>query len=122
MLFLNLLKSFKKVKDLVFSAKLGEGWESALASFSEDLSLAHVCVGLPITPKLHIIQQHVGQVVRETGRGLGRHNETAVEAVHSSFVKVWALYRTNDEESPVYLKHLLLAVLRINADNTRPAN
>lgn len=118
-LFFNLLSSFAKVKKEVFGARLGEDWEATMATFTEDLNLAHLCVGLPITPKLHIIQQHVAQVVRETGRGLGRENEAAVEALHSTFQKVWALYTVKDEASPFYLQQLLRAVLRTNADNTR---
>ena len=72
-----------------------------------------------MTPKLHIMQKHLVEAVRESGKGLGRENEAAVEAVHSTFQKVWALYRVKDQTSPVYLEHLLMAVLRTNADNTR---
>ena len=47
---------------------------------------------------------HLVEAVRESGKGLGRENEAAVEAVHSTFQKIWALYRVKDETSPVYLE------------------
>ena len=67
-----------------------------------------------------MIHQHVEQAVRQTGMSLGRLNEAAVEAMHSVFRKVWEMYLVKDEESPVFLPHLLMATLRVNADNTRP--
>ena len=118
-LFLNLLKSFNMVKKAIFGAQLAPNWEQVMQDFSENLFLAHDCVGLPITPKLHIIDKHVAELVRMKGGALGRYNEAALEAMHSVFRKVWELYKVKDETSPIYLEHLLKATLRVNADNTR---
>ena len=46
-------------------------------------------------------------------------NEAAVEAMHSVFRKVWEKYLVKDKDSPIFLSHLLMATLRVNADNTR---
>ena len=118
-LFLNLLKSFNMVKKAIFGAQLAPNWEQVMQDFSENLFLAHDCVGLPITPKLQIIDKHVTELVRMKGGALGRYNEAALEAMHSVFRKVWELYKVKDETSPIYLEHLLKATLRVNADNTR---
>ena len=103
----------------MFGSELSPDWEATINCFKEDLDLAHSCTGLPITPKLHVIQRHVEQAVRQTGRSLGRLNEAAVEAMHSVFRKVWEKYLVKDEDSPIFLSHLLMATLRVNADNTR---
>ena len=77
-LLLNLLNSLKEVKKGIFGSYLSPDWEAVINTFKEDLELAYSCTGLPITPKLHVIHQHLEQVVRQTGRLLGRLNEAAV--------------------------------------------
>ena len=119
LLFLNLLNSLKDVKKAVFGNVLSENWETVMATFAEDLVIAHNCVSLPITPKLHILQHHVVQKVTLIERALGRENEKALEAVHGSFSKVWDFYKALDQKSPIYQQHLLRATIRLNADNTR---
>ena len=117
---LNLLHAFQRVKKEVFGRNLGEMWEDALDDFSANLIQAHDTVGLSVTPKLHILHFHVREFVAlNNGQGLGRLNESAVEAIHSTFIKIWNMYKVNDVNSPVYLEHLLKAVTRANADNTK---
>ena len=102
LLFLNLLKSFNTVKKAVFGTHLQPDWEEVMKDFSENLNIAHTCVSLPITPKLHIMKKHVAESVKLKGRALGRDNECALEAMHSLFRKVWELYKVKDETSPIY--------------------
>ena len=103
----------------MFGTRLGEMWEETLDEFSASLVDAHESIGLPISPKLHILAKHVRQfVVMNNRQGLGRLNEAAVEAVHATFLKIWTLYKVSDEQSVVYLQHLLKAVVRTNANNT----
>ena len=118
---LNLLRSFHRVKKDIFGTKLGEMWEASIEQFSAELINAHTTAGLPISPKLHIIQAHLVEFVTMLGghHGLGRLNETAVEAVHGTFLKLWRMYVVNDDQSPVFLENLLRCVIRANADNTR---
>ena len=114
-----LLNSLKEVKKGVFGSVLAPDWEDIINQFKEDLELAHSCCGLPITPKLHIIHRHMEQAVRQTGRSLSRLNEAAVEAMHLVFHKVWEKYLVKDEDSPIFLNHLLMATLRVTVDNAR---
>ena len=110
---------FKKVKTDVFGNQVGELWEETLNDFTASLVDAHENIGLPISPKLHILAKHVRQfVIMNNGQGLGRLNEAAVEAVHATFLKIWTLYKVSDEQSVAYLQHLLKAVVQTNANNT----
>ena len=118
-MYLNLLKSFQQVKNKVFGSVLGLDWEIALKDFAENLHFAHLCVGLPISPKLHVIATHVPQAIRQLGTALGRDNESSTEAAHSIFAKIWQFSKGNDVLSDVFAANLLKAVLRMNADNTR---
>ena len=116
---LRLLQAFKKVKTDVFGNQVGELWEETLNDFTASLVDAHENIGLPISPKLHILAKHVRQfVIMNNGQGLGRLNEAAVEAVHATFLKIWTLYKVSDEQSVAYLQHLLKAVVQTNANNT----
>ena len=116
---MRLLQAFKKVKTDVFGNQVGELWEETLNDFTASLVDAHENIGLPISPKLHILAKHVRQfVIMNNGQGLGRLNEAAVEAVHATFLKIWTLYKVSDEQSVVYLQHLLKAVVQTNANNT----
>ena len=116
---LRLLQEFKKVKTDVFGNQVGELWEETLNDFTASLVDAHENIGLPISPKLHILAKHVRQfVIMNNGQGLGRLNEAAVEAVHATFLKIWTLYKVSDEQSVAYLQHLLKAVVQTNANNT----
>ena len=118
-LIMNLLMRFARVKNEVFANDLGENWVDALDEFSRCLDLAHANDGpVSVTPKLHIIQKHVVEYVKMTGRGLGLDNETAVEASHGTFLKVWDKYFVRDADSDSYLKNFFNAVLKFNADNT----
>ena len=118
--FLEILRAFHKVKKEVFGNYLGELWEESLDEFAAKLIQAHESVGLPVSPKLHIIQVHVKQFVQmNKGQGLGRLNEAVVEVLHATFLKIWMFYQVSDEMSPTYLEHLLKAVIRCNADNTK---
>ena len=116
---IRLLEAFKLVKKNVFGNYVGEMWEANMEEFSVSLMHAHLTAGLPISPKLHIIAQHVRQfVLMNNGQGLGRLNEASVEAIHATFLKIWNLYKVSDEQSATYLQNLLRAVIQSNANNT----
>ena len=117
-LFLNVLESFKRVKDAVFGLELAANYEEVMADFKTHLHLAHIGSYLPITPKLHIISTHVVQWVRRTGTGLAKMNEAAVEASHHVWWEVWKHYKVKSETSEVFKKQALKALVRVNADNT----
>ena len=112
-----LLQSFKEVKDKVFGVTLAHDFEDILANFKMILQVAHEAVGIPITPKLHTIANHVVQWCRNTGTGLAAANEAAVEAAHSTWGEVWAHYRVKDEKAESFRSRGLKCLSRINANN-----
>ena len=83
------------------------------------MSIFILCVHLQ---SLHVMCQEDEFVNIFGGQALGRLNETAVEAVHGTFLKLWQMYLVNDEQSPAYLENLLRCVIRANADNTRQSS
>ena len=110
-MYLNLLKSFQQVKNKVFGPVLSLDWEIDLKDFAENLHFAHLCVGLPISPKLHVIATHVPEAIRQMGTALGRDNESSTEAAHSIFAKIWQFYKVNDVLSDVFATNLLKTIL-----------
>ena len=70
-----------------------------------------------ITPKCHILTQHVPQILEETGKGLGEGSEEVVEATHSKFEKIWAWYKVNNLEDPQHGENLLASVIDFNSMN-----
>ena len=86
-MYLNLLKYLQHIKQFFLSA-LGSELENVLEDFAENLYLAHIYMGLPISPKLHVIAKYMPQAVRELGPALGKVNESSKEAAHSIFVKI----------------------------------
>ena len=75
------------------------------------LSLLNSILGVPITPKLHVMAEHVLEWVDKHGKALGQHSEQAVEAVHSNFDTLWGSFRVKDDQSEVYLRNCLKATL-----------
>ena len=81
-LFVNLIESFKNVKDAIFGLELASNYVEVTENLKLHLHLAHIGSNVPLTPKLHIISTHVVQWVRQTGKGLAKANEAAGEAAH----------------------------------------
>ena len=75
-------------------------------------------VGVPITPKLHILAVHVEEWISSHQRSLELDSEQALEASHSIFLKLWNSYCVKDEDSSAYEKNGLAVGLKFNADNT----
>ena len=118
MLFLVALKAFKSVNDLVFGSKLGEGWREALNDLKTALSKLHTSsASLPITPKFHVLMEHVETWVDRNQDSLGSFSEQALEALHHLFKQVWENYKVKDETSKAYQHSLLQAGLKFNSDN-----
>jgi hypothetical protein len=92
-LLYGLLETLKLVKDAAFGIELDPKFETIFARFKDLLLQAHEHAGLPITPKAHIVAEHVVQWCRETGCGLARANEAAVEAAHQVWWDTWEHYK-----------------------------
>ena len=71
-----------------------------------------------MTPKYHILVEHVPQVVEKTGKGLQEGSEEVVEATHSKFDKFWARYKVKDLEDPQHGENLLARTSDFNSTNS----
>ena len=67
-----------------------------------------------ITPKCHILLEHVPQVLEKTGKGLFEGTEEVVEATHGKFDRIWSRYKVKKLEDPQHGENLLAAVLDAN--------
>ena len=72
-------------------------------------------LGISITPKVHIIFEHVPQYCSRFGRGLGLTSEQAGESVHSLFKRSFQKLKVNDVSSPRWATNVLKTVLDFNA-------
>ena len=117
-LYLDFFIQFKKFKDSFFGTVLPADFADVAAGFKTQLNLLHTVGKVPITPKLHIMAEHVIQWVEKHGRALGEDSEQAVEASHASFDELWGSFRVNDDNSEAYLVNGKKAILKFNADHT----
>ena len=87
-------------------------------NFKDKLNLLNTTLGFPITPKLHMMAEHVLDWVNMFWRALGDESEQAVEALHSIFDALWDSFLVKDDESDIYIVHGLKANLKFNSDQT----
>ena len=80
-------------------------------NFKAQLTLLYTTQGVPITPKLHMMADHVIKWVSKHGRALGEEGEQAVEAVHASFDALWHSFTVKDDESDILLINGRKAIL-----------
>ena len=105
------LRCFKQVVKSCYSTDL-------LPSFKEDIDkfrAAYMELEIPITPKVHIIFDHVSQFCQEEGKGLGIFSEQASESIHADFSSYWSKYSVKEINNPFYLVALEKACISYNS-------
>ena len=100
------LKIFRWVHDCV-----QRGCEGSIRSTACE---SYVRLGLPITPKVHVVLSHVDDLCRRSGRSLGSYSEQAAESVHSDFLQTWKRY-TLPSHHPRFGEKLLQTVVAYNS-------
>ena len=117
-LYYNLLVHFKKFKDTFFGTVLPINYKEVAAAFKFHLNQVKTVLKFPVTPKFHMMAEHVIQWVDKHGRALGEESEQAVEAAHATFDELWDSFCVKDVESDIYIVHGKKAILKFNADHT----
>ena len=117
-LYYDFLVEFKRFKDTFFGNVLPGNHRDVALNFKTKLNLLNTTLGFPITPKLHMMAEHVLDWVTKFGRALGDESEQAVEALHSIFDALWDSFLVKDDKSDIYIVHGLKATLKFNADQT----
>ena len=92
-------------------------YKEDLENFEENAKKLLEEFKVSMTPKYHILIDHVPQVVEKTGRGLQEGSEEVVEATHSKFDRFWARYKVMDFEDPQHGTNLLACTTDFNSTN-----
>ena len=120
--YYDFLMQFKLFKDTFFRTILPSNYRDVADSFKLGLDLLNTAHGFPITPKLHMVAEHVVEWVDKHGRALGKESEQAVEAIHAVFDKLWNSFKVTDYESSAYLNNGLKAILKMPNAKFDPAS
>ena len=117
--FVTLLKSFDEVRKSCFSAKeLLPDYEEKIDLYCNAVYEVKDKFGMSITPKLHIVMEHVKTWCKKFNAPLGKFSEQECEAVHYQFNALWTeRFIVKDIYAPSYLDQLLKAVLTFNEEN-----
>ncbi len=59
----------------------------------EKFQKSYMDLGIPVTPKIHVICSHVKEFCDRQGHGLGLYSEQASESVHHDFQKTWERFK-----------------------------
>ena len=78
-LFLDFFLAFKELKDGTFGTVLAENWRDLCTNFRTSLYLLNPSLGVPITPKLHVMAVHVEEWLETHRRPMGEDSEQSVE-------------------------------------------
>ena len=75
-------------------------------------------LGMPITPKIHILITHVEQWVDIFGRSLGKEGEQGGEAIHHIWKQLLdSIGEPKETESEPYKKVIMKTLLMINSNH-----
>ena len=116
--FIAFLRAYAGVVKSQFHVDLIDSWQEETIIFGEKLAeLQKAFPSVRMTPKWHIILNHVPEWIRRNNRGLGQVSEQEVEDTHSQFEKVWDKYRVKSVSNPAYLPNYFRAVTDNNTTN-----
>lgn len=118
--------AFRKL-DKVVTSCFGRNLDPNYEKYISEFRASFLFLGIPITPKLHIIFEHISQfmkLMKDLGwypRGLGWYSEQAMESVHKDFMKIWQGSKYNISPlNPKYDQNLLRAVCHFNSLRVKP--
>ena len=118
----SIIDGFKATKEInreICGKVLGENCEKSLADFEDIIMFLHGKYALSITPKMHIMIDHVGDYIRMTGKPLGYISDQTIEHSHQ-------ILNTRMERSKYYVKaidsdingeNLYKGILHVNSYN-----
>ena len=69
--YMDVLLALRKVNNGIFGLQLDPNWSSLIADMKSSFSLLAAKQGMPLTPKFHIIMEHVEELIQMNGRSLG---------------------------------------------------
>ena len=111
------MEALCQVLEDCFQAKLGPSYKDSIQTF-RTLYTDLKNPTQSITPKAHILFEHVAPYCEIKNRGLGLTAEQAHEALHATFKKRYDRYIIKNIKNENYGRRLLSCVLDLNSDNS----
>ena len=109
--FLTAFKAFDAVVTSCFSYDVDPDY----LRYIRDFENAWFDLKLKVTPKVHLVIEHLEEVIELYGFGMATLNESAAEAIHADFDHHYQGFIVKDLDSLTYQKKLLHAVKTYNS-------
>ena len=111
--YLLVFKAFDEVVTSCFGYQLDPNYLTYITEFKR----AWINMKLPITPKVHVLIEHLPEELSRMGHGTALLNESAGEAIHADFDKFYRGFIVKDMNALAYSKKLLQAVEIYNSNH-----
>ena len=117
--FIETLRALHDVKEACFKPILKPNWRETITRFKNGWCDLFMDFEIGFSNKVHIIIEHIPQVIERTGRSLHLSSEQVVEAAHAKFDKVWQRYKVtskatvNDARYKVKVKVIIKVNIKI---------
>ncbi len=104
------LNCLNAMQDACFGNDLKSDFKTKLQQFKD----AYLDIGISVTPKVHILFQHVSEFCELKQSSLGKYFEQSTESLHHDFNQTWARYKMSMQHD-LYPEKLLKTVVNYNA-------
>jgi len=113
--YVNAFKCLNDVISSCFGMVLDTEYEHYIAQFKD----VYIDLGISITPKVHILVEHVPDFIKKHKRSLGWYSEQAVESIHYDFLRnCWEKQHYKRRLGhPDYATNLMRAVISYSSKN-----
>lgn len=113
--FISAFQSMNKVVKNCFSTRRCD--DLALERLLHELKKMVLATGVSITPKLHILLDHLRESLDflDDNVGLGFWSEQAGESIHHEFVQIWNKYKVKSPNNPSYGPRLKRTVVEFSS-------
>jgi hypothetical protein len=112
-LYVAAFQTFGKVVHSCFGRELLQGWQDDVREFCG----AYLKLGISLTPKFHIVRDHIIPFCSLKNCGLSRFSEQAFESVHADFAKFAERHHVKDKTNKLHIVRLKQTVLEYNASH-----
>lgn len=112
-MFVTAFQTFAKVVHSCFGRDLLQGWQDDVREFCD----AYIKLGISLTPKFHIVREHLVPFCTLRNCGLSRYSEQAFESVHADFAKFAERHHVKDKTNQLHITRLKQTVLEYNASH-----
>ena len=118
----SIIDGFKAIQDVnkaICGRILQNNWKEAIASFEESIMFLHGKYSLSITPKLHIMIDHVPDYIEMTGKPLGYISDQTIENAHQLVNRRMerSNYYVKAIDSDVHGENLYKGIMHVNTYN-----